>query len=108
MRQDKIVGHIERIGRCHADALCFLYADLFDVFNETHRTTAAVFTVNGVLAFEPKRFKPARQTYVHHKSIVAVRNFSAMSEAGFASFGFAPAPVGDASKRTHQEEHVIP
>ena len=108
MREQEILGDVKRVRGRDLNAHGFLGARWLDAVNETHWPTAARGVVLRCLAGAAGMGKALRQTDVEDVRVGSVMYLSTTREAGFASFRFPGALIGDAAERLHQEHDVIP
>src|SRR5262249_3647090 len=105
--QDEIIGDIKRVRRSDPDALRFSLADVFDIFDEPHRATAAESFVYFGFALQAKRLDIIRQANSQNVSVSAIRNRSSIGKTGFAAFRFTSAPIRHATERAHKKDQII-
>src|SRR5262249_20509117 len=105
--QDEIIGDIKPVRRSDPDALCFSFADIFDVFDEPHRATAAEAFVYFSFALQAKRLDIIRQANSQNVSVSAIGNRTSVGKTGVATFRFTLAPIRHATERAHNKDQIV-
>src|SRR5882757_11177612 len=107
VREEEVLGDIERVRRSDLDAHGFLGARWLDSVNETHWLTAAGGVVLRYLAGEPEWGHALWQTDVEDVCVGAVVHPSTMCQSRLPSLRFPGALVHNTAERLDQERHII-